>query len=92
MSNFNTDKVYCKRLNEKGETVISEAKFSAPVKITKEGLVSILTEKFGSKVIDVVDAHTAHFCSCGDISESPDTNVLCKECQSLYGHAFESDL
>ncbi len=92
MANFNTNKFYCKRLNEKNETIICEVELSSTVEITKEGLISILEEKFGTKVLDVVDAYKAHFCGCGNISESPDTNVLCKECQELYGHAFESDL
>lgn len=89
---FNTDKLHCKHLNKDNEVVISEVRLSKKVEITKEGLIAMLEEKLGAKVFDVVDAYEAHFCSCGDVSESPDTNVLCKECQSLYGHAFESDL
>lgn len=89
---MNTDKFSCKTKNERGEEIIVNVTLSRKIEITKEGAIEMLEKELNTKVLDVVDAHTAHFCSCGDISESPDINVLCKECQMLYGHTFESDL
>lgn len=89
---FNTDNFHCKTMNEKGEEFITKVTLSRKIEITKEGAIEMLEKELNTKVLDVVDGNKAHFCSCGDISESPDTNVLCKECQMLYGHTFESDL
>ena len=33
-----------------------------------------------------------HLCSCGNLAYGDDDDVLCSECQEIYGHTRESQL
>lgn len=88
---MNTDILWFKAKDDKG-IYIQKLELKSSVCATKEEFMEQVRRYIDGELLDIADAHTSHFCGCGEISYSPDENVLCEKCKTTCGHAYEGDL
>ena len=94
-STFYSDLFFIKekrKVKGKETITISKVTYGKKVRRTKEQLLSEISTVAKGEILEIIDGRKSHYCSCGNISHSPDENVLCDECRMLYGHTYESEL
>ncbi len=90
---FYSDLFFIKGKIRGGEAItVAKVTYRKKVRRTKEQLLSEISKITEIEILEVIDGRKSHYCSCGNISHSPDENVLCDECRMLYGHTYESEL